>query len=981
MKNEVKGSLTLELDEIKLNCNLLFQKNETGESVNYSAIINLLQHHQIKKSPEKKVIENFLTQAGETNSLKIHLLEGFPSEGPLGEQYAWQNVELPEEKEELSREVIEVAPAPDLYITKTIKEDVEKVIRKKGKFPFSAGREEVIKQTVSKESKQKAIVSTEVIEVKWVQEGQQIAKIIRPVSGKNGLNILGKVIPFTQSSESVFYLSEQFKKERDNLIACTTGFLRIGKNWADIVEHSEYEWEVKGSDDNMTCLLNYMPGKNNKAIPQISDFYIAAEGKGFNKEDLVSEKELEEMIRNAARTGIVLVDESLSKSKNASFKIVISEDNFKAELFVKKGLGNGKPLVLKEIGQALIKSGLKGLNQKRIQQDLISFIKSSILELENYVLVEGVKPESGENRICSVKAIPLEVDAAKNLLSRTNDYPEEYTAQYKSLESFTWKNIEFLALVKKGEVIASFSPEKKGKAGRTVFGQVLEGSVGESPEIKIYENIKLAEDELISRITGILDYAHDDEGNYTFRVRQHRDCDIHIEVSENNMAARISLIKEYGSGVPLTIELITQKIIEAKVSFGIVDGILEKIVQKAINDGKLVHIPFAKGSLPIHAHEQGINFFVQFEKKEKVLIRKDGKADYKNRGNVLKVTKGQKIAVIPSKFEELKDGYNVLGIKLAAKSNAARQLQFGKNIELKEEGENTFVVAGVTGELIYEKNKLEISNSRIVKGNVDMKVGNIKYPGTVKISGSVMSGFFVMAGEDLFVGENVESSLLSADGNIEINQGIVGGKKAVLRSKGDISAVFAEQATLLSVGDVNIQNGCMHCNVKSNGKLNLTTEKGVLIGGHIQVRNGLNVMNLGTERGTKSKISFGQDYLVADQIQLEEKEVDKLKARVVQIDTQMRELIEEGNQEKLDQKRKEKLKCMKLLESRNVRLFTLRERFEEHNPSEIIIRGTLFPGVQFESHGRFHEISTEKKAVVIYFNSKVGHIQEKHISV
>ena len=67
---------------------------------------------------------------------------------------------------------------------------------------------------------------------------------------------------------------------------------------------------------------------------------------------------------------------------------------------------------------------------------------------------------------------------------------------------------------------------------------------------------------------------------------------------------------------------------------------------------------------------------------------------------------------------------------------------------------------------------------------------------------------------------------------------------------------------------------------------------------------------------------------------------------------------------------------MKLIEKRSMRLFTLREKFEEHFPSEVEVRGKLYPGVVFESHGRYHEIDSEKKGVVLIFDQKTGRIVE-----
>ena len=71
---------------------------------------------------------------------------------------------------------------------------------------------------------------------------------------------------------------------------------------------------------------------------------------------------------------------------------------------------------------------------------------------------------------------------------------------------------------------------------------------------------------------------------------------------------------------------------------------------------------------------------------------------------------------------------------------------------------------------------------------------------------------------------------------------------------------------------------------------------------------------------------------------------------------------------------------LKAIEAKSFRLFTLRESFEEHTPSEVVINGTLFPGVVFESHGRYYDIKTEKRQVVIRFNEKLGQIEERPLA-
>jgi uncharacterized protein (DUF342 family) len=73
------------------------------------------------------------------------------------------------------------------------------------------------------------------------------------------------------------------------------------------------------------------------------------------------------------------------------------------------------------------------------------------------------------------------------------------------------------------------------------------------------------------------------------------------------------------------------------------------------------------------------------------------------------------------------------------------------------------------------------------------------------------------------------------------------------------------------------------------------------------------------------------------------------------------------------------VRIVKFLEQLNMKLFTLREKFEEHYDSEIRIRGTVFPGVVIESHGRYYEVSQQRSAVVFYFDRDSGRINEKQL--
>ncbi|MFW6289074.1 MAG: FapA family protein, partial [Spirochaetota bacterium] len=241
----------------------------------------------------------------------------------------------------------------------------------------------------------------------------------------------------------------------------------------------------------------------------------------------------------------------------------------------------------------------------------------------------------------------------------------------------------------------------------------------------------------------------------------------------------------------------------------------------------------------------------------------------------------------------------------------------------------------------------------------------------------VRSGFYVMAQGDIQVGELVEAALLSADGDIVVNQGVKGGGKAVLRSKGTVGVTFAEQSTILAVGNVQAKNSLVHCEVKSNGKVRMIGDRCSIVGGRTRAREGLETFNLGSERGVRTQIEFGQNYLIADRIEAEEREMEKLKREIARIDLAMKEAERSGERTALDGLHTRKLGMLKLLEKRGLRIFTYRERFEEHHESEILVKGTLHPGVVIETHGRRLEITTPSKNVIISFSPETGRIEQR----
>jgi uncharacterized protein len=221
-----------------------------------------------------------------------------------------------------------------------------------------------------------------------------------------------------------------------------------------------------------------------------------------------------------------------------------------------------------------------------------------------------------------------------------------------------------------------------------------------------------------------------------------------------------------------------------------------------------------------------------------------------------------------------------------------------------------------------------------------------------------------------------EEALISSGGKATVTMGFKGGGRGVLRARAGISAAFVERASAVALGDVRLNKGSILSSIKTNGKLSIDSENGKLSGGVCQARQGIDAADIGSEKGLRTELSFGQDYFIKEQIGACEEEIVKIKSDLSELEEKITELRKK-KQKLPDDIKIEKIRLVKLLEQENLKVFALREKFEEHFESEIRCRGTVFSGVVIESHNRYYEVQQKRNQVVFYFDRESGRIKEK----
>ncbi len=972
----MKGNLRLEFNKNKTTSELVFSPDKDGEEWTEKRIKAFLEGEGIREgilSDKIKEVEEAIKKT--ESEIRMLIAE---SEAPVPKSegmYQWGISEIPADLSTDAERVFKVAFDPEITIDRIKNIKVQKKVTQKSKLPFRKAKEGVVTTIEKKIIKESVEVNPEVIMTGWADSSDILAVRGEAEEGKPGISVLGEEL---QAQTLEFFTGKGIKIRDNELIAEYSGFIRKGENWIEIIRFQHNFWIVSLSKDKSTALLKICPEAKKAAIPSSESIIAKAVSLGIPRENIINESVISRIINETVSSGSLLENFSLTGDKDSSYSVTASDDGLKGFLNMAKGTGNGKALKLNEVGEAIKKSGFPGLDFPKIKEDILAFYKSSSLEMENYILVEGKAPEEGEEVTFSIECVMMKTKELTDHKEKIKkDYEKRKPHGIESLNNYPLEKCKSIGIIEKDGTAVMFSPSKPGSAGKDIFGKVLSRLSGATPNLTILENLFRKNDLLISEINGFLDVFEEEEGTVV-RVRPSESEIIAIEISEDKMDAYLSISEN--SGTPITEDEVKEKLVKAEVIKGLKEDILQKAVETS-NGGEIVErVIIASGEAPVEPGTSRLNMDIKVANDNAVTIRANGSADFKNQDRITSISKGDLIGTILSPKTEARDGWDVYGAAIKAQEAPPLKTEIGNGIK-KEALDNGDIslIAEVSGELIQDKDKLFVNAFHMVKGDVDLKEGNIKFPGSVKIGGSVTQGFFVMSGGEVQIAGGVEASLVSAAESIIIGQGVVGGGKAILRSKQDIELSFAEQATLLAVGNIKAKNSCLRCKIKCNGKVLLVGDKGNLVGGNTKTTGGIDVGNLGNDKGIKTEVSFGQNYLIQDRIELEEKEVEKIKTQLTKLDLIMHQLEKEGNQTQLKNTRLQKVKLMKIMEKRSIRLFTLRERFEEHFPSEIKVRGTIYPGVILESHGRYHEITSEKKNLIITFNLQTGKIEETAI--
>ena len=297
-------------------------------------------------------------------------------------------------------------------------------------------------------------------------------------------------------------------------------------------------------------------------------------------------------------------------------------------------------------------------------------------------------------------------------------------------------------------------------------------------------------------------------------------------IAGDKLAAWVMVFPPVGQGAELSREMLSQALASQSVSYGVDEGLLDRLPQEADRYFRLFLA--AKGQPALNGRDASLVDRFPREIHRSFQVDEYDQMDYTSLNLIQNVDKGDEICRMIPPTQGV-PGRTVQNREISAKDGKKVVLPRGKNTEISEDG--LLLLASQTGHVEFSGKGFQVKPLMVIGGNVDYSTGNINFLGDIHIQGDVCSGFSVRAMGNVQVDGVVEADcVVEAGTDLLVAKGIQGGEDTLIRAHGSIYTKYIENASVYV--RENLQTDClMNCRVYSDGEVNVCTGRGTIIGG------------------------------------------------------------------------------------------------------------------------------------------------------
>ncbi|TFG62204.1 MAG: DUF342 domain-containing protein, partial [Spirochaetales bacterium] len=360
-------------------------------------------------------------------------------------------------------------------------------------------------------------------------------------------------------------------------------------------------------------------------------------------------------------------------------------------------------------------------------------------------------------------------------------------------------------------------------------------------------------------------------GEFTFNPAN--DITMNVDIRDFEMQAYMTIEPPGPGGTDISFDNILSFLKNNSVIHGIKEDVILHLEDHPVYKKPVL---VAEGTKPINGKDARIVYNFETDTQKVKLKEKDGKVDFKELNRIQNVVEGQILAKkIPA--DEGTDGRTVTGKLLPAKTGRDIEFGIGKNVKLA--ADKASILAQCNGQVLLTGGKVNVEPVFVIQGDVNMKSGgNIVHLGSVIVHGNVEDGFKIKASGNIEVLGTVGKSLLDAEGDIIVHQGVTGKNEGKIICGKTLWSKFIENSIIDAGDSVVASDGIINSQVDANRRIICLGrgKRAKIVGGRIRAAEEITAESFGSVSGGETILEVGYD--------------PKTKARLAEVETRKAEL-------------------------------------------------------------------------------------------
>lgn len=390
-------------------------------------------------------------------------------------------------------------------------------------------------------------------------------------------------------------------------------------------------------------------------------------------------------------------------------------------------------------------------------------------------------------------------------------------------------------------------------------------------------------------------------------------------------------------------------------------GIKRDVIDDLITNRRFSEpIVVAEGKPAVNGEDGKFEFHFRQHINHTPKVLNDGSVDYKNMELFEAVEQNMLLAEYHPATRGV-FGYNVEGKLLSPLRGKEKVPLKGSGFLLSEDKRQYYSTMSGIVEYDEEKHELNIRKQYVIDGNVNSSTGNINFNGDVHITGNVESGFSVNATGNIVIDGNCEGCKIYSGRDIVIRKGCQGRNVGEICAAGNLVGQFFESIKIITGGDVEASY-LLNCKLQSAGMLKVSGRKGIILGGYISAKLGVDCYGIGNIAEIKTVIEVGIDKDDMRDYQELIKQIEKIDAELKTCEVSLTKFMElpvrdEKTIALCERLTKavytQKLKKKELIQEREKKML----RMTQQRGARVSVAGSVYPGTTLYINSDPYQVS------------------------